>query len=73
MHFFYSSGITHFPFKWLPFIVPSPRVTVNDFFIEERCHVDVLDKLPSNINTLSLEGIRCIELICHMDDLAVLQ
>ena len=62
-HFFDSSSITRFPLKWSPFTLPSPRLTINDFSIEERGHVDVFDKLSSDINTQNLECIRCTEII----------
>ena len=67
------TGITHFPFKWLPFIIPSPWVTVSDFSAEEKGHVVVLNKLSSDIIALNLEGTKCIEIIQHIEDPAALQ
>ena len=72
-HFFNPSGAVRFPFRWSSFVTPSPRVAPNNFSIEEKGHVDVFEKLLSDIITLELQRIRCIKLIRHAKDLAILQ
>lgn len=46
---------------------------MSDFSTEEKGHVDVLEKLSSNIITLKLQGIECTELIRHVEDPTILQ
>ena len=72
-HFFDPTGVMQFLFKWSSFFIPSPRVIPSDFSTKEKGHVDVLEKLSSDINTLNLQGIGCTELICHAEDPAILQ
>ena len=72
-YFYDSSSVTWFPFRWSSFVTPSLQIVLSDFSVENRGHINVLEKLPLDIITLKLEGIGCTNLVHCADDLAILQ
>ena len=73
LYFYHSSSVVRFPFKWSSIIVPSPRVVITNFSVEEKDSIETLEKLPSDIITLKWEGIECTNFIRYSEDLANLQ
>ena len=72
-YFYHSPGVAQFPFRWPSIVTLSPRVVINDVSDEEKSHVEILERLSSDIITLKWEGIGCIDLICYSKDPAILQ
>ena len=71
-YFYRFLGVAQFPLRWSSIVTPSPRVVISDFFNKEKSHVEVLERLSSDIITSKWEGIGCTDLIRYFKDSAIL-